>query len=159
MNRVAIPFVLAFALAGLTGCKSMPEQLQGNLVEAFESDPSNAMILCGYAVQGVTGVTVTNVTNQGSSSSGTGTAQITATPIPIPGMPAAGQCAGQIMFRYDQVTTGRTVRYDSRGRRRVSTSSERRIWAVSVVSRPQMQMAPGMPGAVPAAMPGAMPAQ
>ena len=108
MRRTAMLLTLGLLALGSSGCKSLKERLTTSLQDQIESDSTSAFQICGYPVQGLTGVTVANVTNTGSSSSGSGTALVSGTPVPMAGMPVAGPCTGTISFLYNTTRTTST---------------------------------------------------
>ncbi|MEI8254145.1 MAG: hypothetical protein WCJ30_00565 [Deltaproteobacteria bacterium] len=157
--RSGLALMLALGALAVTGCKPVKDRLRDTLVDGFQTEPSWAASLCAYDAQALTNVTVTAVTNSGSSSTGSGTASVTGTPIMMAGMAAPGGCAGTIAFTYSTVRTGTRVTYSRRGARR-SNSYALQINGITVTSRTGAGApgagAPGM--AAPGAMPGAMPA-
>src|SRR5262245_57537839 len=74
---------------GLMGCKSTQQKLQESITQAFQEDPTAGNVLCGYPVPGggLSNVSVTSVTHSGSDRAGTGTANVTGSPMAVPGMP------------------------------------------------------------------------
>lgn len=150
------------------GCKARPmsEQLKDKLNEQYEEDTSLAQMLCGYPVAGLTGTTITQVVNVGNNRSGTGTAMVTATPMPMPGSQAAGPCSGAISFIYgtQQQTNYRTTGRIGRRRTTSSTTSTLYVWGINVTNRTSAVPAgmgaptgmPVVPGAGGAVAPGAV---
>lgn len=168
LSARAVGVVLALSALALTGCKSTKDRLHDILVDGFATEPGWATSLCAYETQGLTNVQITQVTNSGSSSSGSGTAMVTGAPIPYNGMAAAGPCSGTIAFTYSTIRTGTRVTYTRRGGTRRSASYTLQVDGITVTNRtgttPNGMAMPGqmpgqMPGTVPAAMGGQMPGQ
>jgi len=145
------------------GCKSTQQKLQESITQAFQEDPTAGNVLCGYPVPGggLTNVSVSAVTHSGSDRAGTGSANVTGTPMAIPGMPAPAPCSGTVSYTYD--TSSSTTGY---GRRRRTTTTFH-VWNIRMTSRagvpvtsmagmgtPGMPGVPGMPSGRTAAMPG-----
>ncbi|MBL8681450.1 MAG: hypothetical protein JNK05_19950 [Myxococcales bacterium] len=168
MRRSLFALSLGLVIAS-TGCKSRPmsEQLKDKLMEQYEEDTSLAQQLCGYPVAGLTGTTITNVVNTGNNRSGSGTAMVTATPTPMPGMQAAGPCSGSISFIYGSQSNTTYRRTGSIGRRRTtsSTTTTMYVWGITVTNRTSqvpagagmgaptgMPSMPGTPTGAPAGM-------
>lgn len=158
MRRSLFALSLGLVIAS-TGCKSRPmsEQLKDKLMEQYEEDTSLAQQLCGYPVAGLTGTTITNVVNTGNNRSGSGTAMVTATPTPMPGMQAAGPCSGSISFIYGSQSNTTYRRTGSIGRRRTtsSTTTTMYVWGITVTNRTsQVPAGAGMGAAGMPSMPG-----
>jgi hypothetical protein len=163
MRRSFITLSFGLMIASM-GCKPRPinERLKDKLQEQYDGDPSLAQQLCGYPVAGLTDVQITNVVNVGNNRSGTGTAMVTASPIPMPGTQTAGPCAGQISFIYgsqSQSSSGPTGRRSTR-----STSSSLYVWGINVTNRTSvvpagmgMTFPTGAPTGVPTSAPTGVP--
>lgn len=140
MRRSVLALSLGLIGVGALGCKSMKQKLRDSIQQAFNEDPNAGQVLCGVPVNGLSGVTVTNVTNAGSNSSGTGSATVTATPIPIPGVAAPPSCSGTVAFRYDTSRVGRRATF--------------RVWDIRLTSRAGAPVVNTMAGMPPVGTPG-----
>lgn len=138
-------------VAGVAGCQSIDERLQDAVQYALESDPNNGSQLCGFPVQGLTSVEVTDVTHTGSRRSGSGTATVTGVPVPYPGMSASpGTCSGTITFDY---AANRSTSGGARHRRRritlyvynVRVTRRTGTATATTLMQPMMPMMPMMP--------------
>jgi hypothetical protein len=79
--------------------------MRESLIREFETNPSMAMALCGYGVQGLMRVRVTNVASSGTDAMGSGSANVSGNPIALVGMPREdGPCSGLVTFQYFRST-------------------------------------------------------